>query len=63
MLNQFAQFLADIDGIGIPFLHKCGRGPNPVLATCAVSRTMHVASAGVDLRGNNSLCLQTEKLR
>jgi hypothetical protein len=63
MLNQFAQFLADIDGIGIPFLHKRGRGPNPVLATCIVRDTAHVASAGVDLRGKNSLCLQTEELR
>jgi microsomal epoxide hydrolase len=30
LLNQFAQFRADIDGFGIHFLHERGRGPNPV---------------------------------
>ena len=29
-LNKFAQFKADIDGMGIHFLHERGRGPNPL---------------------------------
>jgi pimeloyl-ACP methyl ester carboxylesterase len=29
-LNQFAQFRADIDGMGIHFIHERGRGPNPL---------------------------------
>jgi pimeloyl-ACP methyl ester carboxylesterase len=28
-INQFAQYKADIDGIGIHFVHERGRGPNP----------------------------------
>jgi pimeloyl-ACP methyl ester carboxylesterase len=28
-LNTFAQFKADIDGIGIHFIHERGKGPNP----------------------------------
>ncbi len=30
LLNQFAQFRADIDGFGIHFLYERGRGPNPL---------------------------------
>src|SRR5262245_9773507 len=30
ILNQFAQFRAEIDGFGIHFIHERGRGPNPV---------------------------------
>lgn len=29
-LNQFAQFRADIDGVGVHFLHERGTGPNPL---------------------------------
>ncbi|GHO56365.1 epoxide hydrolase family protein [Ktedonobacter robiniae] len=29
-LNQFAQFRADIDGLGIHFIHERGKGPNPL---------------------------------
>lgn len=29
-LNKFAQFKAEIDGIGIHFIHERGRGPNPM---------------------------------
>lgn len=29
-LNQFAQFRAEIDGLGIHFIHERGKGPNPV---------------------------------
>ncbi len=29
-LNQFAQFRADIDGLGIHFIHERGKGPNPM---------------------------------
>jgi pimeloyl-ACP methyl ester carboxylesterase len=28
-LNAFAQFKADVDGIGIHFIHERGKGPNP----------------------------------
>lgn len=28
-INRFAQFRADIDGLGIHFIHEPGRGPNP----------------------------------
>lgn len=28
-LNQFAQFRAEIDGVGIHFIHERGKGPNP----------------------------------
>jgi epoxide hydrolase len=28
-LNSFAQFKADVDGIGIHFIHERGKGPNP----------------------------------
>jgi pimeloyl-ACP methyl ester carboxylesterase len=28
-LNRFAQFRADVDGVGIHFIHERGRGPNP----------------------------------
>ena len=28
-LNRFAQFKADVDGIGIHFIHERGKGPNP----------------------------------
>jgi pimeloyl-ACP methyl ester carboxylesterase len=28
-LNQFAHFRADIDGVGIHFIHEKGKGPNP----------------------------------
>lgn len=30
MLNQYPQFRADIDGIGVHFVHVRGRGPNPL---------------------------------
>lgn len=29
MLNQHAQFRAEIDGVGIHFIHERGKGPNP----------------------------------
>ena len=29
-LNRFAQFIAEIDGFGIHFIHERGRGPNPM---------------------------------
>src|SRR5258708_21939362 len=29
-LNQFAQFRAEIEGLGIHFIHERGKGPNPV---------------------------------
>lgn len=29
-LNQFAHFKADVDGIGIHFIHECGKGANPL---------------------------------
>src|SRR5258708_4941624 len=29
-LNQFAQFRAEIDGLGIHFIHERGKGPNPL---------------------------------
>ncbi len=29
-LNRFAQFKADVGGIGVHFIHEKGRGPNPV---------------------------------
>ena len=29
-LNQFAQFKAEIDGLGIHFIHERGQGPNPL---------------------------------
>src|SRR5260370_3911651 len=29
-LNTFAQFKADIDGVGIHFIHERGKGPNPL---------------------------------
>src|SRR5215469_7546354 len=29
-LNQFAHFRADIDGVGIHFIHERGRGPDPL---------------------------------
>lgn len=29
MLNQFAQFRAEIDGLGVHFIHERGKGPNP----------------------------------
>jgi pimeloyl-ACP methyl ester carboxylesterase len=29
-LNQFAQFRADIDGVGVHFIHERGRGPRPL---------------------------------
>src|SRR3954470_10682179 len=28
-LNAFAQFKADVDGVGIHFIHERGKGPNP----------------------------------
>jgi epoxide hydrolase len=28
-LNHFAQFRADVDGVGIHFIHERGKGPNP----------------------------------
>jgi len=28
-LNQFAHFKADVDGVGIHFIHERGKGPNP----------------------------------
>src|SRR5450432_4188828 len=28
-LNRFAQFKAEVDGIGIHFIHERGKGPNP----------------------------------
>ena len=28
-LNRFAHFKADIDGVGIHFIHERGKGPNP----------------------------------
>lgn len=28
-INRFAQFRADVDGLGIHFIHEPGRGPNP----------------------------------
>jgi epoxide hydrolase len=28
-LNRFAQFKADVDGVGIHFIHERGKGPNP----------------------------------
>jgi pimeloyl-ACP methyl ester carboxylesterase len=28
-LNQFAQFRAEVDGVGIHFIHERGKGPNP----------------------------------
>ena len=28
-LNRFAQFRADVDGLGIHFIYKRGNGPNP----------------------------------
>ena len=28
-LNQFAQFRAEIDGVGLHFIHERGKGPNP----------------------------------
>ncbi len=30
MLNQFAHFRAEIDGLGIHFIHELGKGPKPV---------------------------------
>src|SRR5690348_268515 len=29
-LNQFAQFRAEVDGLGIHFIHEPGKGPNPL---------------------------------
>lgn len=29
-LNQFAQFRAEIDGLGVHFIHERGKGPNPL---------------------------------
>lgn len=29
MLNQFAHFRAEVDGVGIHFIHERGKGPNP----------------------------------
>jgi pimeloyl-ACP methyl ester carboxylesterase len=29
-LNQFAHFKADLDGLGIHFIHERGKGPNPL---------------------------------
>src|ERR1700724_2182418 len=29
-LNQFAQFRAEVDGVGIHFIHERGKGPNPI---------------------------------
>jgi pimeloyl-ACP methyl ester carboxylesterase len=29
-LNKFAQFKAEVDGIGIHFIHERGQGPNPI---------------------------------
>ena len=29
-LNKFSHFLADVDGVGIHFIHERGRGPKPV---------------------------------
>ena len=29
-LNQFAQFKAEVDGVGIHFIHERGKGPNPL---------------------------------
>jgi microsomal epoxide hydrolase len=29
-LNRFAQFRADVDGLGIHFIHERGKGPNPM---------------------------------
>src|SRR5579883_2913794 len=28
-LNRFAQFKAEVDGVGIHFIHERGKGPNP----------------------------------
>src|SRR6266508_3808204 len=28
-LNRFAHFKADVDGVGIHFIHERGKGPNP----------------------------------
>jgi hypothetical protein len=28
-LNRFAHFKAELDGIGVHFIHERGRGPNP----------------------------------
>jgi epoxide hydrolase len=28
-LNRFAQFKAEVDGVGIHFVHERGKGPNP----------------------------------
>lgn len=30
MLNQFAQYRTEIDGLGIHFIHERGKGPNPL---------------------------------
>jgi len=30
MLNEFAQFRADVDGFGVHFIHERGRGPHPL---------------------------------
>jgi len=30
MLNQYAQFRADVDGFGVHFVHERGKGPNPL---------------------------------
>ena len=30
MLNTFAHFRADVDGVGIHFIHEHGKGPNPL---------------------------------
>ncbi|MBV9231016.1 MAG: epoxide hydrolase [Chloroflexi bacterium] len=29
-LNKFAQFKAEVDGVGIHFIHERGKGPNPI---------------------------------
>ncbi len=29
-INTFANFRAEIDGVGIHFIHECGKGPNPI---------------------------------
>jgi len=29
-LNQYAQYRADIDGVGVHFVHERGRGPHPL---------------------------------
>jgi pimeloyl-ACP methyl ester carboxylesterase len=29
-LNRFAQFKAEVDGVGIHFIHERGKGPNPI---------------------------------